>query len=258
MTAVTRLARSGAGILPMAAVAAVFGVSAPDTVFAQSGQKPAPSSQRPAQRQAPAAGQPSAPQPNQPAQQPSQGPNVVALKPAPTQTEWTKVCAKDQKGTTELCYTTRDFVTEQGQVAVSAAVYDAKGPKPEKTVRFIMSFGLLIQPGIRFAVDQGQAISGKFSICLPNGCFAEAPVKDDFVNALKKGTTLNISAQNAPGRVVTFAVPAAGFAKAFDGAPIDPKVLQEKQKQALEEAARRREELRKQLQGSSGTPQTSN
>jgi len=35
----------------------------------------------------------------------------------------------------------------------------------------------------------------------------------DTVNALKKGTKLNISVQNQAGREMTFAVPLAGFGK---------------------------------------------
>jgi len=111
-----------------------------------------------------------------------------------------------------------------------------------------MPLGLLIQPGIRFGIDQGQAIPGKYAICFPNGCFAESPVKEDFIGAMKKGTNVNVSVQNAQGREVTFAVPAAGFGKAFDGPAIDPKVLEEQQKKLQEELEKRSEELRKRLE----------
>ena len=72
-------------------------------------------------------------------------------------------------------------------------------------------------------------------------------MKDDFIAALKKGANLNVSVQNQGGREVTFAVPVAGFAKAFDGPPIDPKVLEEQQKKLQEELEKRSEEIRKQL-----------
>jgi Invasion associated locus B (IalB) protein len=103
-------------------------------------------------------------------------------------------------------------------------------------------------------VDKGQPVAGRYATCLPHGCFAEATVKDDFVAALKKGTTLNVSARNQAGAVVTFAVPADGFAKAFDGPPIDPQVLAEQQRKMQEELQKRSEELRKRLMSSSGNP----
>ena len=107
--------------------------------------------------------------------------------------------------------------------------------------------GLLLQTGIRFGVDTGQPVSGRYAICFPNGCFAEAQVKDDFINAMKKGNTLNVSVQNQGAREVTFAIPLADFAKGFDGAPIDPKVLEDQQKQLQDELSKRQEELRQRL-----------
>jgi invasion protein IalB len=213
----------------------------------------------PAQRPAAQPARPAAPaqQPAQgaaPAQQ-NAGPTVVTVKAEPSQPEWTKVCGKDQNTNTEICYTTRDFVSDQGQPVLALAVYDVKGQQPQKVVRFVMPLGLLLQPGLRFAVDQGQATPGRYVMCLPNGCFAEAQVKDDFIAAIKKGNNLNVSVQNQMGRELTFAVPAAGFGKAFDGAPIDPKVLEEQQKKLQEELQKKSEEMRqKMLNSGAGAP----
>jgi invasion protein IalB len=213
----------------------------------------APAPQRPAAQPArPAAPAPAPAQPGAAPQQPA-GPTVVQAKAEPSQPDWTKVCGKDQNTNTEICYTTRDFVSEQGQPLLALAVYDVKGPQPQKVVRFVMPLGLLLQPGLRFGVDQGQPVPGRYVMCLPNGCFAEAQVKDDFVGSLKKGTNLNVSVQNQMGREITFAIPAAGFAKSFDGAPIDPKVLEEQQKKLQEELQKRSEEMRqKMLNSNSG------
>ncbi|AWN52085.1 invasion associated locus B family protein [Methylobacterium sp. 17Sr1-1] len=209
-----------------------------------------------AQPKKPAAPAPAAPAPAAPAGQAQQtGPMVVQVKPEPSQADWTKVCGKDQGSGNEVCYTTRDFVSDQGQAVLAVAVYDMKGPQGAKVVRFLMPLGLLLQPGIRFAVDTGQATPGRYAVCFPNGCFAEAPgLKDDVVNAMKKGTTLNVSVQNQMQREVTFAVPLTGFGKAFDGAPIDPKVLEEQQKKLQAELEKRSEEMRKQLEQKGGAP----
>jgi invasion protein IalB len=211
---------------------------------------------RPAPQPAAPAPAPAAPQGQGPAQA-NAGPSIVQVKPEPSQPDWTKVCGKDQAQNAEICYTTRDFVSDQGQPVLAVAVYDVKTAQPQRIVRFLMPLGLLLQPGVRFAVDQGQATPGRYAICFPNGCFAEAQVKDDFINAVKKGTNLNVSVQNQAGREVTFAVPAAGFGKAFDGPPIDPKVLEDQQKKLQEELEKRSDELRKRLESSAasgGTP----
>jgi invasion protein IalB len=178
------------------------------------------------------------------------------VKPEPSQPDWTKVCGKDPASNAEICYTTRDFVSDQGQPVMAVAVYEQKGgpqggPQNQRVVRFLLPLGLMLQPGIRFAVDQGQPTPGRYALCFPNGCFAEAVgLKDDFVNAMKKGTNLNVSVQNQVAREVTFAVPLVGFGKAFDGPAIDPKVLEEQQKKLQEELEKRSDELRKKLEQS--------
>lgn len=204
-----------------------------------------------ARQNAAPAGQQAQPQP-QP--QPQSAPVVVELKAEPSQPEWTKVCGQDQATKAETCYTTRDFVTDKGQRIVAVALYDAKGKAPQKILRILTPLGFLVPPGIRMVVDKGQPVAGRYTACLPQGCFAEAAVKDDFVAALKKGSALNVSARNQVGKEVTFAVPVDGFGKAFDGPPIDPKVLAERQKQMQDELQRRSEELRSRQTGTPGNP----
>ncbi len=207
--------------------------------------------QRPARPAAPAPAQP-APQPNVQGQQAqSSGPQVVQVKAEPSQPDWTKVCGKDPGNGAEICYTTRDFVSDAGQPVLATAVYDVRGPQPQKVVRFLMPLGLLLKPGIRFAVDQSAPLAGTYTVCFPNGCFAETVgLKDDTINAMKKGTNINVSVQNQVGREVTFAVPLAGFGKGFDGAPIDPKVLKDQQDRLQEEMEKRSEEMRRRLEQS--------
>lgn len=228
--------------MPLRAMSVVLSAAVGLAPFAALAQQP---QQRPAQR--PAQQQPAQPAPAQQQQQPT-GPSVVQVKPEPSQTSWTKVCGKDQAANKEICYTTRDFVSDQGQPVLAVAIYDVKGDA-NRIVRFLMPLGLLINPGIRFGVDNGSPMPGKYAICFPNGCFAEAQVNNDFINQMKKGSTLSVSVQNQGAREVSFQIPLADFAKGFDGAPIDPKVLEDQQKALQDELAKRQEELRKRLGG---------
>jgi invasion protein IalB len=202
---------------------------------------------KPAQ-QAPA--QPAQAQPAQtqaaPAQQAPQGPLKLAL--VPTQNDWTKVCGKDPAAGKEICYTTRDFSAQAGQPPVLAlAVYDIKGDDT-RVIRLLVPVGLMLRPGFRFAIDKGATLDGSFEICFPNGCFAEAKVKAPTIDQLKKGNLLTVAVKNQANNEVTFEIPVAGFGRAFDGPPIDPKVLEEQQKKLQEELQKRAEEERKHLE----------
>jgi invasion protein IalB len=218
----------------------------------------------PAPAAKPAASAPKAAAPAKPAAQPApqaapaapQGQSSrVELQPA--QADWTKVCGKDPSTQKEICYTTRDFSASPDQPPVLAmAVYDVKGDDT-KIFRLLMPVALLLRPGFRFTIDKSAPIEGGFEICFPNGCFAEAKVKMATIDAMKKGTTLNISVKNQVNAEVTFSLPLAGFGKAFDGAAIDPKVLEDQQRQLQDEMRKRAEEERKRLeseQGKAGAP----
>jgi len=210
--------------------------------FAQA-KKPSPANPAPAQ---PAPAQP-APSEAAPAQ-PPQGP--VKLDLVPTQNDWTKVCGTDQAANKDVCYTTRDFSTQSGQPPVLAlAVYEVKGDDT-RVIRLLVPVGFMLRPGFRFLVDNGPEHEGSFEICFPNGCFAEAKVPSAVVDQAKKGTTISVSVKNQVNNKITFVIPLAGFGKAFDGPPIDPKVLEEQQRKLQEELQKRAEEERKRLEAS--------
>lgn len=204
--------------------------------------KPAQPAAPPAQEQAP----------QQAPQQPA--PNSVHLNLSPTQNDWTKICGHDQAANKNICYTTRDFTSKADQPPVLAlAIYDVAGDDT-RIVRLLLPVGLMLRPGFRFSVDKGATSEGSFEICFPNGCFAEARIKGTQLNEIKKGTTMNISVRNQGNAEVQFAVPLAGFEKAFEGPAVDPKVLEEQQKKFQEELQKRAEEERKRLEAAKQNP----
>lgn len=209
------------------ALAAAVALAGGQTALAQQTKRP------PAQTQQ---------KPAEPAPAPPQQDNRVELKPA--QDRWTKVCGKDEQAGKEICYTTRDFGTDPNAAPVLAlAVYDIKGDET-KVIRLLMPVGLMLEPGFRFGIDKGANLEGRFQICFPNGCFAESRVKVATINQLKKGTLMNVYVKNQVNNEVHFVLPLEGFASAFDGPPVDPKVLQAQQ----EELAKQQQALQKQLE----------
>ncbi len=183
--------------------------------------------------------------PQQGAGQPQQGPVKADL--VPVQPEWTKICGNDPQTQKEVCYTTRDFGIQADQPILALAVYDPKD-LPEKVVRLLLPPGLLLKPGFHFGVDRNPQEAGSFEICFPNGCFAEAKVKASVVDSMKKGERLTVIVKNQVNNEVTFSLPLAGFGKAYDGKPIDPKVLEEQQKKLQEELQKKADEERKKLE----------
>lgn len=219
--------------LGFASVACVFLLIA-GPAGAQHKPKPAPQPQTPAQQQ--------------PQTQQQQQPQSVHVDLLPTQNEWTKICGHDQAANKDICYTTRDFTAKADQPPVLAlAVFDVAG-EDVRPLRLVLPLGLMIRPGFHFSVDKGAEAAGAFEMCLPNGCFAEARVPKTTIDQMKKATTLNVAVRNQAGIEVSFAVPLAGFEKAFEGPAVDPKVIEEQQKKFQEELQKRAEEERKRLE----------
>ncbi|WP_046868847.1 invasion associated locus B family protein [Microvirga massiliensis] len=174
------------------------------------------------------------------------GPTVIAVQPHPSQPDWTKICNGEPEPDGPVCYTTRDFVSTEGQPLLAVGLYDIKGQKDYKLVRILLPLGLLMPQGIRIAIDQDDPIPGKFSICLPNGCFAEVLVDPKAISSLKDGRVLTVGVQNQIGREVAFVMPVTGLGKALEGDPIDPQALAEQQRKLHEELQKRAEDARAQ------------
>jgi invasion protein IalB len=179
--------------------------------------------------------------------QPAAGqPQLVKLKGDQNQTDWTKLCGKDPQSQKEVCFTQRSFTTENNQPVMAVAIYATEGGP--RFARFILPLGFLLERGMRYTVDKEKPVTGKFQICLPNGCYAEVRVEDGMLKALKGGETMRIDVQNQAAQQISFNLPMAGFSKAFDGPPIDPKVLAEQNKKLEQDLARKVEEQKKLLQ----------
>lgn len=178
------------------------------------------------------------------------GPELIAG--GGPQPDWVKACGNDPgNNNKESCITTRDLRSEAGQTLVSIGLREVKADK-KKLLLVAVPPGVLLQPGMRINVDQNQPVAAKFSICFPNNCFAEADVSDAVLGQLKKGTNLLVRVFNQQGQEIGFVTKLDGFAKAYDGPPIDPKVVEEEQKRLQEELQKRAEEARKKLMEQSG------
>jgi invasion protein IalB len=205
-------------------------------------QRPAQPQQRPAQPPAQPQAAPAAPAPQVP---------QTAETPPLIYSPWTKVCGKEgQPGAPaqkEVCFTIKEARLDTGQFVASAGLIELEGEQ-KKILRATLPLGLLLRNGTRMVVDTQQPMTGTFSFCLPNGCWADFEVAGDFVGKLKKGQSMVLQAFNLNGQVASFAFPLVDFAKANEGPPTDPKVLEEQQKKLQDELQRRADEARKKLE----------
>ena len=111
--------------------------------------------------------------------------------------------------------------------------------EPKKTLRITLPLGMQIPQGTRVIVDQDQPITGRYLVCLPNGCMADFEVDAGFVAKLKKAQSITLQGINLPGQAASYPIPLAEFAKANEGPATDPKKFEEDQKKLQDELQKR-------------------
>ncbi|WP_237153542.1 invasion associated locus B family protein [Oryzibacter oryziterrae] len=165
---------------------------------------------------------------------------------AGTDNPWNKICGSDPRTKKQICFTVRQLLTDSGQFLASAGVREVDG-ETRKILLVQTPVGMLIQPGIRVQIDQNAQVPGKYTICMPNACFAEIPINDDFVSGMKKGKDLIITTQNQQAKALNFPISLTGFTGSYTGPAIDTAALQRQRDQLAEEVQRKAKEAQQKL-----------
>jgi invasion protein IalB len=163
---------------------------------------------------------------------------------------WTKICGKDGpegSNAKEVCAVLTEARVESGQIAAAASLVETRDGAP-KILRVTLPLGVRLPFGTRVIIDQDAPLQSNYLMCLA-GCLSDYEAKSDLVDKLKKGKTLTIQAINPGGYQISISVPLMDFAKAYDGAPTDQKVVIERERKLEGELQRRAEETHKKLEG---------
>jgi len=218
--------------------------------------KPAAPQQRPPAGTPPRPAQPAAPQaqPGQPGQPAQPGQQADTPAPQLIYSQWLKFCVgpdgppADQKDAAvkakQVCMTGIDVRLESGQPIVAMVAFDPPADSP-KIMRITLPVGMQLQHGTRIVIDQGQPLTAQYVTCFANGCMADYPLDPATIDKFKKGKSAAVQGINFNGSAISVPVPLTEFAKIFDGAPADPKILEQQQKKLEDELKKKGEELQK-------------
>ena len=196
--------------------------------------------------------QPPAPA-NKPPQPQQQQPQLIF-------SPWTKLCPKQNNAPNakQVCFTRKEARNESGLLVVAAVLIEPEGDTNKIILRVTLPLGLQLTSGTRVIVDSNRPMTAPFGICFPDGCLVDYDASGgDLIANMKKGHGLTIQAINSTGQPISLTLPLSDFAKAYDGPPTDPKVIDEHQK-LQEELQQRADGARKKLEPQQGQPQSSN
>ena len=166
-------------------------------------------------------------------------------------TNWLKVCDPLPDG--QKACIMRQVVLANGQFLGSFLLRDDPGQESRLLAVAAVPLGVLLPFGLTWQIDGAKPIRVPYMLCDPTSCATQLVINEQYVNSLKKGGVLKLTAKNRQNQDLTIEITLAGFTAAYDGeaALTFEEFRQETSgENALERVLQdRAEELRRQLDG---------
>ena len=215
----------------------------PLSAFAQE-TAPAPES--------PTAEAPAAEAPADPAAAPAEGEAVATGEAGGVASQnWLKVCDPLPDGQ-QACIM-RQVVLANGQFLGSFLLRDDPGQESRLLAVAAVPLGVLLPFGLTWQIDGAKPVRVPYMLCDPTSCATQLVINEQYVNSLKRGSVLKLTAKNRQNQDLTIEINLAGFTSTYDGdaaLTFDEFRQETSGENALEQVLQdRAEELRRQLNG---------
>jgi len=231
----------------IAGFTAVALLLSPMSAFAQETQTPA---ETPAE--APAETPAETPAGTPPAQGGEAGAQAGSL---PSQ-NWLKVCDPLPDG--QRACIMRQVVLANGQFLGSFLLRDDPGQESRLLAVAAVPLGVLLPFGLTWQIDGAKPIRVPYMLCDPTSCATQLVINEAYVNSLKRGNVLKLTAKNRQNQDLTVEINLSGFTATYDSETaltFDEFRQETTGESALEQVLQdRAEELRRQLNGEGAAP----
>src|SRR5581483_6645612 len=137
---------------------------------------------------------------------------------------WVKLCMKsEQTQNKQICLINHEGLEPNtGMVLIAAAVRQAEGEdKQQLLIRVPTAYALVIPAGVQVKIDDNQPIQLQYTLCFPTSCQVQMELSKEMMDSMRKGKQMVVAAMNIQQKTMGFPVPLTGFAKAYDGPPVD-------------------------------------
>ncbi len=178
----------------------------------------------------------------------------TGLVPQDPSQNWLKVCDPLPDGQ-QACIM-RQVVLANGQFVGSFLLRDDPGQESRLLAVAAVPLGVLLPFGLTWQIDGSKPARVPYMLCDPMSCAAQLVINEQYINSLKRGSVLKLTAKNRQNQDMTIDISLAGFTATYDGEAaltFDEFRRETTGENALEQVLQdRAEELRQQL--STGAP----
>lgn len=164
---------------------------------------------------------------------------------------WLKVCDPLPDG--QKACLMRQVVLANGQFLGSFLLRDDPGQESRLLAVAAVPLGVLLPFGLTWQIDNAKPVRVPYMLCDPQSCSTQLVINEQYVNSLKRGAKLTLTAKNRQNQDLTIDINLTGFTATYDGdAALTFEQLQQQEsgQNALEQVLQdRAEQLRQQLSG---------
>jgi invasion protein IalB len=164
---------------------------------------------------------------------------------------WLKVCDPLENG--QKACIMRQIVVANGQFLGSFLLRDDPGQESRLLAVAAVPLGVLLPFGLTWQIDGGKPIRVPFMLCDPQSCATQLVINEAYVQSLKRGGTLRLTAKNRQNEDLVIEINLAGFTAVYDNdtaLTFDQFTQEQTGPSALEQMLQdRAEQLRQELTG---------
>jgi invasion protein IalB len=129
---------------------------------------------------------------------------------------WLKICDPLEDGK-RACIMRQVVVTPNNQFLGSFLLRDDPGQESRLLAVAAVPLGVLLPFGVTWQIDGGKPIRVPYMLCDPQSCATQLVVNEAYVNSLKKGSKLTLTAKNRKNEDLTITISLSGFTGVYDG-----------------------------------------
>jgi invasion protein IalB len=134
----------------------------------------------------------------------------------PPEQNWLKICDPEKDGK-RACIMRQVVVTPNKQFLGSFLLRDDPGQESRLLAVAAVPLGVLLPFGVTWQIDGGKPIRVPYMLCDPQSCATQLVVNEAYVNSLKKGSKLTLTAKNRKNEDLVININLGGFTGVYDG-----------------------------------------
>jgi invasion protein IalB len=133
-----------------------------------------------------------------------------------TQQNWAKVCEPKDDGK-NLCVVYQVVMTQNSQFLGQFVVRDDPTEESRLLAIAAVPLGVILPFHMTWQIDNNQPIRVPYYLCDLRSCSSQIVINEAYVNSLKKGSKLKLTAKNRQNEDLTITINLAGFTATYDG-----------------------------------------